>query len=194
MTKLHYSATIQGYNAGVSTLIPLNCAPNQFLVTLGTCAAVVYWDGFSSTAIKLREIFCVDQGLSNHVITYSKADPKRRLYVGSAQFSYCDTKIPPESSLYRYDRLQGVVKIFGGIRTSAAMDWNLKTGQFYHKDVCQFNVMEYQWSPITGDLCKNMNLFMQSAVFLKNELVILLQLTVTRYFNLPIKIVLLMEW
>lgn len=155
MTRTHYSASIQGYSGGVSNFMPLSCVANQFLAVLGTCTAIVYWDGFSSTAIKLRELFCVDQGLSNHIVTYAKADPKRRLYEGSAQTSYCDMKVPPESSLFRYDRLQGVVKIFGGIRASSAMDWNLKTNQFYHKDVCQNSLMEYQWSPLTGDLSKN---------------------------------------
>lgn len=157
VTRLHFSASIQGYNGGVSNFIPLNCAPNQFLVTLGTCAAIVYWDGFSVSATKLREIYCVDQGFPRHVITYAKADPKRRLYTGTAQTSYCDTKVPPESALYKYDRIQGAVKLFGGIRASASMDWNIKTGQFYTKDVCQNNIMEYQWSPLTGDLSKNSN-------------------------------------
>lgn len=155
IANIHYSAKIQGYTGGVSTFIPMSCVINQFVVGLGTCIAVVYWDGFSATAIKLREIFCVDQSFSNHVITYSKADPKRRLYVGSAQFSYCDPKVPAESSLYRNDRLQGVVKNFGEIRASSSMDWDIRTNHFYHKDVCQFNIMQYHWSPLTGELSKN---------------------------------------
>lgn len=155
VANIHYSARIQGYSGGVSNLIPMSCAPNQFVAILGTCAAAVYWDGFSATAIKLREIFCVDQSFTNHVITYARADPKRRMYSGTAQTTYCDSKVSPESSLYRYDRIRGVVKNFGGLRASSAMDWNILTGRFYHKDVCQYNIMEYQWSPLTGELSKN---------------------------------------
>lgn len=182
VANIHYSASIQGYTAGVSNLIPLNCALNQFIVTLGTCAAVIYWDGFSRTATKLREIFCVDQGFANHVITYAKVDPKRRLYVGSAQFSYCDPKIPPESSLYRYDRLQGVVKNFGGIRASSAMDWNIRTNQFYYKDVCQSSIMEYQWSPLNGELSKKVSIVFTGSEC-KSQILHCFQLTVIRYFN-----------
>lgn len=153
-TNRHFSASISGYTGSVSSLIPLSCALNQFLVTLGTCAAIIQWNGFSSTAKKLRELFCVEQNFPNHVITYSKADPKRRLYTGTAQFSYCDATIEPESSLYRYDRYRGVVKNFNGIRTSSGMDWNIRTRQFYFKDVCEPNLMEYQWNPLTGELSK----------------------------------------
>ncbi len=151
----HFSASIVGYKGGVSNLIPMSCAPNQFVAILGTCAVAIYWDGFTGTAIRLRDIVCVDQGFPNHVVTYAKADPKRRLYEGTAQFSYCDTKVPAESSLYHYDRLQGAVKNFNNLRASSAMDWNIRTGQFYHKDVCQANIMEYQWSALTGELSKN---------------------------------------
>lgn len=155
VANIHYSAKIQGYNGGVSNLIPMSCAPNQFVAILGSCAAAIYWDGFSATAIKLREIFCVDQTFTNHVVTYAKADPKRRLFSGTAQTSYCDSKVPPESSLYRYDRIQRVVRNFNGLRASAAMDWNTLTNRFYHKDVCQNNLMEYHWAPLTGELSKH---------------------------------------
>lgn len=169
VTKITFSASIQGYSGGVSNLIPMSCALNQFVTILGSCVTAVYWDGFSGTAIKLREIFCVDQSFANHVITYAKADPKRRLYVGSAQTSYCNTAVPPESSLYNY-RLLNVNKNFGGLRASGGMDWNIRTRQFYTKDACQNNLMEYQWNPLTGQLSEsfmNLQLSRDSCLFSK---------------------------
>lgn len=155
IANIHYSANIQGYSGGVSNLIPLNCLINHFTVSLGTCQAVIYWDGVSTTAIKLREVFCVDQSYTDHVITYGKADPKRRLYVGTAQFSYCNATVPAQSSLYRYEWLFGAVSNYEGLRTAAGMGWNARTGKFYNKDVCSSSLMEYQWSPFTGELRKN---------------------------------------
>ncbi|KAJ6643787.1 putative sugar lactone lactonase YvrE [Pseudolycoriella hygida] len=159
VANIHYTATIVGNTLGISGLIPLNCAVNQYLVTIEDCVAVVYWDGFSSTAIKLREVVCVGQGIADQVITYSKADPTRRLFTGTAGINYCNVAFPAESSLFRFDRIQGLVKNFNGMRTSGAMDWNIATGQFYHKDICDLTLMEYQWSPINGALSNGRPVF-----------------------------------
>ncbi|KAJ6636275.1 putative sugar lactone lactonase YvrE [Pseudolycoriella hygida] len=153
--NVHFAARIQGYSSGqVGNLIPLNCAINQFLVSLGSCVAVVYWDGFSTTAIKLRERSCVDQG---RIVTFAKVDPRQRLFVGSGEHTYC---VAPEGSwLYRFAPLQGLVKSLSGVGVSGGMDWNVLTNQFYHRDVCQSSITEYQWSPLSGSLSNGRPIF-----------------------------------
>lgn len=172
VNRRHYSANILGSTGGISNLIPLNCARNQFLALIGPCAIVIYWDGFSGIAIKLRDVYCVEPVSTNQIISYAKVDPKRRVYTGTVHITYC-AKMPPASSIYRYDKIQGVVQTVAGIGASGGMDWNIRTKQFYHIDVCQNTITEYQWSFLTGALSKNfMNLFIKGAVLFYSNIVI----------------------
>lgn len=61
---------------------------------------------------------------------------------------------PANSSLYRYSKKDGLVRLLDNLRVANGLAWNRKTNKFYYVDSCDFYVREYDWNPNNGDICE----------------------------------------
>lgn len=148
---MFYSATIENQGAA-SFCIPIKGTRDLFVVGLKYCACIVRWNGRSSNAFKINDLFCVDvqPDFKNHTINFGRTDPTGRLYVSTFKNTYCNESFPSDCSLYSYDKSGDVQQQIGGIRVSAGMAWNKNNHNFYHINVCEKSLKKYNWN--TGEL------------------------------------------
>lgn len=150
-----YAAMIENEQMA-SFIVPIKCCSDQFAVGVGRGTKIIRWDGKSSKATVIRDVFQVEQDLKyakNHMDTV-KADSAGRLYGGTFRAEICSSSNSPNASFYRYTKQKGVKRLIRDIKLSAGMAWNDKLRKFYHIDSCKFILEEYDWNPKTGKICK----------------------------------------
>lgn len=148
-----YRATVDGAPS-LLFLLPIKCTENQFLVGMDRKAVIVKWDGRSPKAVKIRTLFEVDCGTSN-VLNDVKIDLFGRFYGGTKSVESCDTNAPPTGAFYEFEEGKCAKKLFGNVFISNGLTWVRKTGKFYYVDSCAYDIIEFDYNPVTGDLCKS---------------------------------------
>lgn len=155
-----YSAIVEG-ESYVSFIIPLAETTDQFAVGIRRRVGVIQWDGKSAEAKVLRIVFEVEQSEPDNAFNDAKADPAGRFFGGTIRTggkldSFADifTKSTYTSGLYRYDAKNKVVQLRANVRLSNGLAWNEKKNKFYYIDSCDLDVKEFDYDPVTGNLCK----------------------------------------
>lgn len=147
-----YQATIDNA-ATLLFILPINCAPNYFLVGIDLEAVIVYWNGRSSKATVIWTLFKFNENPSN-VINDIKTDVHGRFYGGTKSVESCDTGKAPTGAFYRFHKRKGLQKIFGNVYISNGLTWVRNTNKFYYVDSCTYDIKEFDYDLKTGNLCK----------------------------------------
>lgn len=151
-TGIVYSAQIIGQESP-SFIKPVDGCNGEFLVGLGGYVMVIQWDGVSGTAQPLRILFTVPQVHMN----FALIDPKGRLFAGTLDNRlFC--AVAANNTMYRFSKRKGLTPIFDTIRTTNGLVINKEQNKFYHADGCLNAIVEFDYDPKTGDLCKHFHL------------------------------------
>lgn len=150
-----YSAAIEG-NISTTFILPIKKYANQFAVSDKRSVNVIEWNGRDSTARMLRDTFTVETGTEFKFNNYNMAwtSPSNNFYGGTFPFDLCASSSNPNAALYRYSKCLGAKAVVKDVIVSAGMDWNIKDKKFYFIDTCTYEVYEYDWNPITDEICK----------------------------------------
>lgn len=147
-----YQAYIE--NAAILLFIlPINCAKGFFLVGIDLKAVIVYWNGRSTKATVIFTLFEFDESPSN-VINDIKTDERGRFYGGTKSVESCDTGAQPTSGFYKYNKGKGLEQLIDHVYISNGLTWVRETNKFYYVDSCTYDIKEFDYNPITGNLCK----------------------------------------
>lgn len=151
-----YSATI-GRNEVPAFLIPLKKCKNQFAGGFNHTVKIFEWNGKSDHARIIGTTFSVEEkpkydGNYWHV---AKASPIKHQFFGSTyRTEVCSSSSAANASLYRYQKKHGVQRLIKNQKVPAGIDWNIKNNKFYQVDSCNGIILEYDFDPKTGDICK----------------------------------------
>jgi gluconolactonase len=139
-----------------SFIIPLKGFDDQFVISSTKKLLVIEWDGRSPKAKVIRTVGEVDKGPVDTVFNDGKADPRGRLFSGTMRkIVDGDLYKEPLGTFYRYSKENhGFVALKSKIGISNGLAWNTATNKFYYVDSLAFDVKEFDYDPITGDICK----------------------------------------
>jgi len=157
-----YSATIEG-ESQVSFIIPIDGTTDLFAVGIQRRVGVIQWDGKSSEAKVLRIVFDVAQSDELQKFNDGKADPIGRFYGGTVRTGKVEdnfednldelfTNVTAACSLYRYDAKSKVVQLRDKVKLSNGLAWNEAKNKFYYIDSLDYDIKEFDYDPVTGDL------------------------------------------
>ncbi|XP_031636598.1 regucalcin-like [Contarinia nasturtii] len=153
-----YQATIDNATTLVF-MLPIEGAPNHFLVGIDLKAVTVFWDGRSPKAVvNSTSVFEIDED-SSHRINVVKTDRFGRFYGGSSTMKSCATVTVETAAFYKYTKSTGLIKNFGDVLRSNGLTWNRSSNKFYYADSCDYNVVEFDWDPDTGNLTNGTEIF-----------------------------------
>lgn len=150
-----YSATIDAEPV-VSFILPVANTTDQYAVGIGRRVGIVQWDGKSPKATLKRIAFEVEVGQNGTRFNDAKADPFGRFYGGTMRLEALgDLFEIAAGTFYRYTQDEGAKDLLHNIYISNGLTWNEKEKKFYYIDSCKIDVKEYDYDPISGDICKN---------------------------------------
>lgn len=149
-----YKAGIDGETV-TPFILPVASTTDEYAVGLGKRVGVVQWDGKSPKAILKRVPFEVDGDKKDNRFNAAKADPSGRFYGGtmlSEKVGDCYTNA--DGKVFKYVPGEGVTEVLKDIYISNGMAWDEKLNKFYYIDSGKFDVKEYDYDPVTGNVCK----------------------------------------
>lgn len=149
-----YSARIQNENTSVSFVIPVAGKEDEFIIGADRRILLIKWNGLSGEAIVLKNLGEVDKNSPDNRFNDAKADPQGRLFCGTMgseeKFDLCKNKL---GSLFRFEYSTGAKILKSDIGISNGLAWNERTNKFYYIDSLALDIKEYDFDPITGDIC-----------------------------------------
>lgn len=151
-----YSARIEGATEPTGFITPVrkdckNCN-NLFMVGIGHDIVLIEWDGKSKTAKQIRKLSSVETFDPLSRTDIARPDRGGRLYGGTFASNFCIS--PNNKTFYRYSNSRGLQNLFGNIYTTSGIAFNEHAEKIYHVDVCSLQIAEFDWDPLTGDICE----------------------------------------
>ncbi|XP_055846129.1 regucalcin-like [Episyrphus balteatus] len=145
-----YRCEIENESAPPTFIIPIEGAPDKFVVALKNRVVVISWDGTSKTCKVDKDILVVEQEdkYKNNNLNDGKCDPKGRLFTGSMNSDFLNFRT---GNLYRLDG-NGHKLLMPNIGLSNGLVWNEVTKKFYYVDSMDFTVREFDYDIETGDI------------------------------------------
>lgn len=152
--KLH-SASIPGVKK-IGFIYPVNhpIYKNAFAIGQDHSVSFITWDGISKVAkpIGPKKLFSLETKNPASGTDIVAADPYGRFYLGTFSAKLC--KSPPTLGVYRYDVVNGVKPMFGGIHGTSALAIDPIAKKLHHLEYCTLIASMFDWDPVTGNLCK----------------------------------------
>lgn len=151
-----YSARVPGVKS-TDYIIPvrqsgLKCK-NLFAIGNEHDVILIEWDGISTSARIVRKLFSIEPNHESSTIDYARTDRFGRYYGGTFSMTeFCSS--PANKSFYRESIDTGVQRIFGGLLGTTGIAFNENARKFYHVGLCSLIISEFDWNPLTGNLCK----------------------------------------
>lgn len=151
-----YSARVPGVKS-TDYLIPVrqNVAKCKNLFAIGNQHDVILieWDGISTNARIVQKLFSIEPNDESSTLDYARTDRFGRYYGGTFSMTeFCSS--PANKSFYRESVEMGIQRIFGGLLGTTGIAFNEDANKFYHVGLCSLIISEFDWDPLTGDLCK----------------------------------------
>lgn len=154
-----YSANIDGYGPP-SFILPVsqecNKHKNLFLVGIGHFTRIIEWDGKSSVAHVVNELFGVEQNDPLSIFGVARQSVHGRFYGGTFHVNFCSA--PANSSVYTYTKEKGVQRLFGDLQTTTGFAFDDKSKHFYHIDACRALITGFH-TDSNGDICKIVQIY-----------------------------------
>lgn len=135
----------------IGLLAPVGNAPNQYIVGLGNTATVINWDGQSSSATRLRDLFTVAPNIG---LTSLSVSPENDLYVGNYASTFCGE--PQNLPVYDFLRDGQFAEDGSGFMNTAGLF--LLNDTVYQVDACKVSLSAFDWNPSNGRLCEYLRL------------------------------------
>lgn len=150
-----HSAYIPGVQK-IGFIYPVNhpFLKNVFAIGKGHSVSLITWDGISKVAkpIGPNKLFSLETSNPSSGTDIVAADPYGRLYLGTFSAKLC--KSAPNLGVYRYDYVNGVQPMFGGIHGTSGLALDPIAKKLYHLEYCTLVASVFDWDPATGNLCK----------------------------------------
>lgn len=155
-TNQNFVASIEN-GAAPSFIIPLRGESNQFLISDKHTVSIVEWNGIDSVAWIVREVFSVetDEEFANNNWNIQKASPTCTFYGGTFRGIICSPESGAIASFYMYTKSNGVQRLVNELKVAGGIDWNLYENLFYLIDSCNLTIREYDYDPVTGNICES---------------------------------------
>ncbi|KRT79344.1 hypothetical protein AMK59_6951, partial [Oryctes borbonicus] len=152
-TNTHTKATIG--ETGVSFIIPVEGAPNKYLLSYGRQVVTVTWDGISSKITEFHKITEVDteeDSLTNR-LNDGKCDPTGRLWCGTMGSEPKRGHITlKKGSLYSIDPNAKVKQHIKPVHISNGLAWNSDGTKFYYIDSGTREIHQYDFDMVNGEI------------------------------------------
>lgn len=153
-----YQASVPNENLAPTSFIPMK-QDNYFLAGLAFQKRIVkmYWDGRSEYITVDGNKTIVEPETSSTLLDLSTVDPFGRFVAALYRFTGCRDDGNVTTNVYLYRKNGQAVRIISDIQTSGGLCFNKERRLMYFFDSCDYNILEYQWDPKTGTLCKKSN-------------------------------------
>lgn len=155
-TNQSFVASIEN-GAAPTFIIPLRRKSNQFLISDKHNVTVVEWNGEDSVARIVRQVFSVEteEEYASTNWNIAKASPlTNQFYGGTFRGIICSPEPGAIASLYRYTMPTGAQRLVKDLKVAGGIDWNLAENLFYFIDSCNLTIREYNFDPVSGNICK----------------------------------------
>lgn len=152
-----YTAEILPGRMNAAFIMPIEDTLNEFAVGFpDRTVKRVYWNGVSKSAHIIGKIFQVEQ---NHLYKENRwrlanVDQFGRFYGGTIRLDLCTFSSAVNASFYLFDAVNGVEKLFGGVKISNGVAFSLKKRKMYYVEGCKATVDSFDWDITTGKLSK----------------------------------------
>ncbi|KAI4464168.1 regucalcin [Holotrichia oblita] len=143
-TKTHTKAIVG--DDTVSFIIPIEGAPNKYLISFGRQVAVISWDGVSDKVVGFKKITEVDteEGSLENRINDAKCDPTGRLWCGTMGPEPIKGHITPlKGSFYSVDSNGEVKRHVTPVSCSNGLAWSSDGTKFYYIDSGTREIHQY---------------------------------------------------
>lgn len=150
-----YAASIVG-QAHPTFILPFSSEcdkfKNRFAVGISHNTEVVEWDGRSPTANIVGTLFGAESNVPGSTWNVARPSEDGIFYGGTFRSdAFCSG--PPNSSVYRYTKDKGLVRLFTGTISTLGLASDVKRNMLYHIDTCTKTITGYQLDS-KGDICK----------------------------------------
>lgn len=138
-------------SASYATFIqPIEGHRNRFLIGINGTASVFNWDGHSSEAAKVKDVFSIAPNTNFNSFTVG---PNNDFIAGGFGGVFCGSEA--NISLYQYDAATG--ELCSGeahYKSITGLALNEKENTLYNLDACTQTIKALDYNPQNGDLCK----------------------------------------
>jgi gluconolactonase len=127
----------------------------HFIIGDSKKMSIIEWDGVSTKARYVRTVGEVDHGMENNRWNDAKVDPFGRFYGGTMRLEACgDIFEASLGTFYRYAGKNGFIPLKSKIGVSNGLTWNAEKNKFYFIDSTALDVKEYDYDPVSGNICE----------------------------------------
>lgn len=130
-------------------IMPIEGRKNRFLIGFNGTAVMIKWDGISSTATRVKNVFSIaaDTILGGIMVTANN-----EFFAGGFTSALC-TQLPT-LSLYEYTQNKDLVTVFTYFKSTIGLALNEKKNVLYHLDTCTKQISAFDYDPSDGHLCE----------------------------------------
>lgn len=130
--------------------LPTSECINCFVASAGRDVYIFNWDGYNSNATVIRKITTLPgiDGLT--FANTAKTDPRNRLLIATWRFDRCNPiGDSPNGSVLLIQR-GNVETVLENAQYPSGLEWNILISKMFYIDICQLNIVSYDWSPTDG--------------------------------------------
>lgn len=150
-----YSASLEK-GIAPTVVIPIEGYSDRFVVSNNHTITIVQWNGVDPIARFIQDIFTVetDQKYMTNNWNAIKVAPNCQLYGGTFRKELCSGMPGDIAALYKYSSSCGVKTLANGFKAAGGLEWNIYDNLFYYLNICDLSLLEFDWNPHTGDICR----------------------------------------
>lgn len=143
-----FKATVDG-DHGISFILPVDGRKDRFLVGADGTAIMIDWDGESSKATKVKDVFSIAE---NTFVDAAVVGPNNNIIAGGFGAALC--KNAPDLALYEYTNDKQLYSLDSHYTSTIGLAINTKWNILYQLDACEKHINAFDYNPKNGDLCK----------------------------------------
>lgn len=139
-----YSAHVEGLKS-LAFVLPIESNNHRrnthlFFVGAGSETFIIKWNGKSKRATIVKKLFGLDKNIPFSSTGLGKNSPTGTFY-GGTYYPNLECTGPAKLSFYRYDE-RGLVRFFGGLKSTSGIAFAINPFKIYHLDSCQLVITE----------------------------------------------------
>lgn len=150
------------FDKHVSLIVPVEGAPNKFIISLNREIVLITWDGTSSKISDVKKIAEVDskQDVDDNRFNDGKCDPSGRLWAGTMGVEPVNGQVAPnKGSLYSLEKNNEIKTHLTPVSISNGLAWNLELKKFYYIDSPERKVFQFDFDVEKGTISNQKTIF-----------------------------------
>ncbi|XP_076042765.1 regucalcin-like isoform X2 [Oratosquilla oratoria] len=163
-----------GSGGSVSLVIPVEGAPDLFMVTVGRSIGVVEWKHSDPDQHTVKPVILhtVDGHCKTNRFNDGKCDPSGRMWAGTMGYEKMPGQVElHQGTLYRLDSDLSLTLCVSQVSISNGLSWSEdRRGVFYFIDTCAFSLDAFDYDSETGDIKNRRVVFHYKSSGLTNDL------------------------